>query len=104
MILHDLTPEDLAEGLARDAYMLVDVREPHEFAMTRIADSVNVPLSSFNPDAVPDAGGRQVVLLCAAGVRSVHAAEIAQAFGKPFDKHLAGGLKAWAMAGLPLER
>lgn len=104
MPIHDLTPEQVAEGLANDTILLVDVREPHELMMARIPDAVNVPLSSFDPRAIPDPGGRRVVFMCAGGVRSVQAAEIAQGFGKPYDAHLAGGIKAWAMAGHDFER
>jgi rhodanese-related sulfurtransferase len=104
MPVHDLSPDDVAAGLADDTILLIDVREPHEVAMARIPDAVNLPLSSFDPRDIPDPQGRRVVFLCAAGVRSVQASEIAQARGKAYDAHLAGGLKAWAMAGQPFER
>jgi rhodanese-related sulfurtransferase len=104
MTVHDLTPEQVAEGLARDEILLIDVREPHELMMARIADAVNLPLSRFNPAEIPDPAGKQVVFMCAGGVRSVQASEIAQGHGLPYDSHLAGGLKAWAMAGQDFER
>jgi rhodanese-related sulfurtransferase len=104
MAVTDLTPEEVAAGLAEDTILLIDVREPHELAMARIPDAVNLPLSRFDPRDIPDPEGRRVVFLCAAGVRSIHASEAAQAFGKPYDAHLAGGIKAWAMAGYDFER
>ncbi|MGU9978919.1 rhodanese-like domain-containing protein [Phreatobacter sp. HK31-P] len=104
MPVHDLTPHDVARGLAENAILPVDVREPHELMMARIPEAVNVPLSSFDPRAIPDPAGRRVVFLCAAGVRSVQASEIAQAHGLPYDAHLAGGIKAWAMDGQAFER
>lgn len=104
MTVHDLTPDQVAEGLARDEILLVDVREPHELAMARIPEAVNVPLSAFDPAAIPDPAGRRVVFMCAGGVRSLQAAEIAQGFGLAYDSHLAGGIKAWAMAGYGFER
>lgn len=104
MPVHDLSPEDVAEGLARDDILLIDVREPHELAIARIPEAVNMPLSAFDPAAIPDPQGRRIVFMCAGGVRSVQAAEIAQGHGRPGDAHLAGGIKAWAMAGLPFER
>jgi rhodanese-related sulfurtransferase len=102
--VHDLSPDDVARGLAEDTILLVDVREPHEVAMARIADAVNVPLSRFDPAAIPDPAGRRVVFLCAAGVRSIHASEAAQAAGLRYDAHLAGGLKAWVMDGQEIVR
>ena len=44
-----------------------------------------------------------VVFTCASGVRSIKAAEISQAAGFAYDAHLAGGVKSWKGAGLPVE-
>lgn len=104
MPIRDLSPEEVAGALARGEVLIVDVREPHELVMARIPDAVNVPLSSFDPDAIPDPAGRKVVFMCAGGVRSAKALAIAQGCGKPYDSHLAGGIKAWAMAGYDFER
>lgn len=104
MPIRDLSPEEIASAHARGDVLIVDVREPHELAIARIAGAVNLPLSSFDPDAIPDPGGRQVVFMCAGGVRSAKALAIAQSCGKPYDSHLAGGIKAWAMAGYDFER
>jgi len=65
---------------------------------------VLLPLSQFDPDSIPDPGQRTVVFSCGSGVRSVRAAEMAQAAGLPYDAHLAGGIRAWKAAGLPTER
>lgn len=104
MPVQDLTPDDVARGLAEETILLVDVREPHELLMARIPEAVNVPLSAFDPRAIPDPGKRQVVFMCAGGVRSVQASEIAQAHGLPYDRHMAGGIRAWAMDGHGYER
>ncbi len=104
MPVHDLTPDDVARGLAEDTILLVDVREPHEVAMARFPDAVNLPLSQFDPAAIPDPAGKRVVFACAGGVRSLHASEAAQAAGLPYDAHLAGGLKAWVMDGQEIVR
>jgi len=101
--VRDLTPEQVAQGLAAGAVMIVDVREPHEIEIARIAGSVFLPMSVFDPEAIPDPDGRTVVFSCASGIRSVAASQVAQASGLPYDAHLAGGLKAWKAAGLPVE-
>ena len=101
--VHDLTPEDVARGLADGRMLLVDVREPNETAIERIPGAVLLPLSTFDPAELPDAAGRALVFSCASGIRSIKAAEIAQAAGLPHNAHLAGGLKAWKAAGLPTE-
>jgi rhodanese-related sulfurtransferase len=101
--VHDLTPEDVARGLADGRVLLVDVREPNEVALERYPVAVVVPLSSFDPAAIPDPQGRQVVFACRSGRRSVTASLAAQEQGYPYDAHLAGGILAWKAAGLDTE-
>ena len=101
--VRDLSAEEVAAELAADRILLVDVREPRETAVERIPGSVLLPLSAFDPAAIPDPDGREVVFSCATGKRSVRAAEIAQAAGLPYRSHLAGGIVAWKAAGLPTE-
>jgi rhodanese-related sulfurtransferase len=99
----DLTPEEVSRGMAEGRYLLVDVREPNEVAAEAYPGAVVVPLSSFDPKAIPDPGAKQVVFACRSGKRSVTASLAAQAAGLAYDKHLAGGMLAWKAAGLPTE-
>jgi rhodanese-related sulfurtransferase len=99
--VHDLTPEEVSKGMAEGRYLLVDVREPNEVAVDAYPGAVVVPLSSFDPQAIPDPQGKQVVFACRSGKRSMTAALAAQAEGFACDKHLAGGMLAWKAAGLP---
>jgi rhodanese-related sulfurtransferase len=99
--VHDLTPEDVSDGMSEGRYLLVDVREPNEVALEAYPGAVVVPLSSFDPQDIPDPQGKQVVFACRSGKRSVTASLAAQADGLPYDKHLAGGMLAWKAAGLP---
>jgi len=101
--VRDLTPEDVAQGLAEDRMILVDVREPNETAIERYPGAVIVPLSTFDVAQIPDPPGREVVFACRSGRRSVTASQAAQAAGLPYDAHLAGGILAWKAAGLPTE-
>ena len=98
--VHNLTPQDVARGLKDGRMLLVDVREPNEIAVERFPDAVVVPLSSFDPAAIPDPQGRQVVFACRSGRRSVTASLAAQEQGFPYDAHMAGGILAWKAAGL----
>ena len=98
--VHDLTPEDVAKGMAEGRYLLVDVREPNEVAVEAYPGGVVVPLSTFDPKAIPEPAGKQVVFACRSGKRSVTASLAAQAAGLPYDKHLAGGMIGWKAAGL----
>ncbi len=97
----DLDREAVKQGLSDGSILLVDVREPHEFAAGHIPGAVSNPLSTFDPSALPE--GRRIVFSCAAGVRSVRAMEFAQAAGRDIREHYKGGFKDWAAAGEPVE-
>jgi rhodanese-related sulfurtransferase len=99
--VENLTPEQVAEGLREGRMLLVDVREPHEVDNEAYPEAAVVPLSTFDPAAVPDPQGRQVVFACRSGRRSVTASLAAQDGGYPYKSHLAGGIIAWKAAGLP---
>jgi rhodanese-related sulfurtransferase len=99
--VQNLTPKEVAAGLTEGRMLLVDVREPNETSVESYPDAVIVPLSSFDPAAIPDPKGRQVVFACRSGRRSVTASIAAQDQGYPYKSHLAGGIIAWKAAGLP---
>lgn len=101
--VRNLTADEVAQGLQQGRMLLVDVREPNEIAAERYPDAVVVPLSSFDPAAIPDPQGRQVVFACRSGKRSVTASLAAQAQGFAYDAHLAGGIIGWKAAGFPTE-
>ncbi len=97
----NLTPEEVAAGMKAGKMLLVDVREPNEIAVEAYPDAVVVPLSAFDPAAIPDPQGKQVVFACRSGRRSITASVAAQDAGYPYTAHMAGGIIAWKAAGLP---
>ncbi len=97
--VRDLTPREVAQGLKDGRVVLVDVREPNETAVERFPGAVLVPLSAFDPVAIPAPPGCEVVFACRSGRRSVTASLAAQEQGFAYDAHLAGGLLAWKAAG-----
>jgi rhodanese-related sulfurtransferase len=99
--IQDLTPQQVKAALDAQEILLIDVREPAEFAAEKIAGAVNVPLSTFDPAALPDAAGKTVVLQCAGGKRSAMAVDKCRTANQAIETHLAGGLAAWKAAGLP---
>jgi rhodanese-related sulfurtransferase len=101
--VQNLTPQDVARGLTEGRILLVDVREPNETDVERYPEAFYLPMSAFDPAAIPDPQGRQVVFACRSGNRSVTASLMAQAAGLPYNAHLAGGIKAWKDVGLPTE-
>ena len=97
----EIPARELAGLLDQKRAVLVDVREADEFASGHIAGAISMPLSRFQPSLLP-ADGRQVILACAAGRRSMMALEKAAAARDDIDTHLAGGMTAWRAAGLPV--
>jgi rhodanese-related sulfurtransferase len=83
--------------------LLVDVREPHEYAFERIHGALLYPMSTFDPKALP-MEGRRLVLHCASGKRSMMAAHKLAAEGHGNVTNLEGGLQAWKAIGLPVIR
>lgn len=106
MAIVDLDREAVKNGLADGSVLLIDVREPNEFASGHIPGSVSFPLSDFDLErlqALIAADGRRPVLSCAAGVRSARALHYLQGQGIPLSEHYVGGFKDWANAGEAVE-
>src|ERR1700755_1433026 len=80
--VHDLMPDEVSKGMAEGRYLLVDVREPNEVAAEAYPSGVVVALSTFDPKAIPDPQGKQVVFACRSGKRSVTASLAASLEGK----------------------
>ena len=97
----DLTPQQVKVALEAQQILLIDVREPDEFAAEKIAGALNIPLSTLDPAALPDARGKTIVLQCAGGKRSAMAVDKCRKANQAIETHLAGGLAAWKAAGLP---
>lgn len=104
MSLNNLTPREIADLLEKNAIVLVDVREPDEFASGHIKGAHLMPLSAFNVQSLPESGGRPIVFQCRSGGRSAKAVALCQRAGLSIDSHMQGGILCWVAAGLPLER
>lgn len=75
---------------------LVDVREPHEWAIVRLPDAALIPLGEL-PDRLGELDPRApIVTYCHRGVRSQRAREILAGAGFGNVRSLAGGIDAWA--------
>jgi len=104
MALENLSPDDVARWQAEHAIILIDVREPAEYAAERIHGALLYPLSSFDPLALPEPEGKTIVFQCGSGMRSAKAVAMCQNAGLPYSSHLKGGIQAWKAAGLPTIR
>ncbi len=81
---------------ARAAPLLLDVREPEEFAAQRIDGAQLVPLRSL-PARLHELDRRaEIVMICRSGARSFHAGLFLRQNGFERVYNLAGGVLAWA--------
>jgi rhodanese-related sulfurtransferase len=94
----DASPVEVESWLSRGEILLIDVREPEEFAAVRILGALLYPLSTFDANVLPR-DGRRLVLQCGSGIRSRNAAQKLLLAGHPRVTHLAGGITAWRAAG-----
>jgi rhodanese-related sulfurtransferase len=100
----NVSRDELKEGLANGSILLVDVREPNEFAAGHIPGATLNPLQKFDPKALLNVPGKRVVLSCRSGRRSLKALELAQEAGRgDVLAHYLGGFQEWSDAGEPVE-
>lgn len=104
--IREVTPAEVAKQ--RDRLVIIDVREPQEYAAGHIPGAVNIPrgLIEFKADNHPALTDRNaaIVLHCQGGGRSALATVALQELGFKNVSNLAGGFGAWSGAGLPTER
>ena len=105
--VQELFPWDLEEWLQNDTdVLLLDIREPYEFAAMHIRNSVNVPRGVLESaceydyeETVPElvqARDRDIVVICRSGKRSVLAADVMQKMGYAKVRSLKTGLRGWS--------
>ena len=99
----ELNAVEVQARLARGEIVLVDVREPREHGAERIAGAISMPLSQFDPAALPGDPAR-IVFHCLSGHRSATAASRCRQAGVAAETHMRGGIAAWKAAGLPTRR
>ncbi len=93
-----------AAQLKEKGALMVDVREPGEYAQVRIPGSQNIALSRFAVSELPLADGQEVVFFCASGNRTtVYGPQLAAKAGAATAYVMQGGISGWRSAGLPLE-
>jgi hydroxyacylglutathione hydrolase len=97
-----ITASAVAEELAQaEAPLLLDVRNPREWAAKHIEGSVNVPLNHLQERIAEIPRARRIAVHCAGGYRSSIAASILHQHGITQIVEMAGGLAAWDAAKLP---
>jgi len=81
--------------------ILVDVREPAEWAAGHAEGARHIPLAQLGQRQRELPAGRPVITVCRSGARSARAATLLAEQGCDAS-NLEGGMRAWAAAGLPV--
>jgi len=93
----DITASDLNGRLnAGDAIRMIDVREPHELAISKLDGAELIPLGQLASRMHELDSAEEIVLFCKMGSRSVRALEVLASAGFRKIKNLEGGINAWA--------
>ncbi len=93
----EVTVEDLKAMRDRgDDFVLVDVREPHEFEICSLPDSVKIPLGTLPQNLNHLSTADEIVVHCKMGGRSAKAVKLLQEAGFRKVRNLAGGIDRWA--------
>ncbi|GBF06423.1 rhodanese-like protein [Deinococcus aerius] len=97
----DVTPTE-GQRMVQEGALLVDVREPAEYAEIHAEGALLVPLSEFEARYSELPKDRDLVMICRSGARSARAGQYLLEHGYKDVVNLAGGTLAWAEAGLPV--
>ena len=93
----EVTVEELKAMRDRgDAFVLVDVREEREWAISDLPDSVKIPLGTLPESLDKLSPDDEIVVYCRTGSRSGNAVHFLQAKGYAKAKNLVGGINKWA--------
>ena len=101
-----LTTANAVQLINRERAVVVDVCEAEEYAAGHVGGARNVPVGQLEqrlPEVVKNKTV-PLILVCASGARANRALAVAKKLGYEKAHVLAGGLKAWKDANLPLEK
>jgi rhodanese-related sulfurtransferase len=102
MSLPKIAPTELQRRLQADTAVLIDIREPSEFAREHILGARLVPLSAIDSHDFDTQHDKAAVFTCRSGNRTTMNAARLLAKGFREAYVLEGGLDGWKRAGLPV--
>ncbi len=99
----DVSTEQAPGWLEQTHAMVLDVREPAEYAAGHVPGAMSIPQADLavRLDELPR--GHDLLVVCEGGTRSARAARFLKQVGFPNVTNLVGGTSAWRRAGLPTE-
>lgn len=101
-ILHRLSPDEVRARLDAGRAVLVDIRDPDEYARSHIKGAQSQPLSQWEAAHLAVDPDADVIFTCKSGMRTAGACDrlAARVSGDAFV--LDGGIDGWTRAGLPV--
>ncbi|MBE2895963.1 rhodanese-like domain-containing protein [Pasteurellaceae bacterium HPA106] len=101
--MQTVTADILKQWLDNDEAVLIDVREPNEYAISHIPQARSLPLSQLEQSLAYVPAGCKVVVQCQKGKRGEKGCAIIETHAPHHALYnLEGGIEAWQQAGLPL--
>ena len=100
-----VTPAEAVQLINREKAVLIDVSEPEEFAKGHAVGARNIPFGQIEGHKqLPSNKALPLVLVCPTGARAGRAAGMLRKAGYEKARVMAGGLKAWRDASLPVSK
>lgn len=100
-----VSPAEAVQLVNREKGVLIDVSEPEEFAKGHPVGARNIPFGQVEGHKqLPTNKALPLVVVCPTGARAGRAAGMLRKQGYEKARVLAGGLKAWREANLPVEK
>lgn len=104
MAMKHVDAPTLKQWIEQDEALVIDVREPAEYASENIAEATLIPLATISLSALPEANhARKLVLHCRSGKRSQFACEqLLQEDASLEIYNLDDGILGWMACGYPV--
>ena len=101
-----LTAQGAVQLINRERAVMIDVRDAAEYAAGHATGARNVPLDQLEQKLPATVKNKAlpVLLMCASGARAQRALAVAKKLGYEQAQVIAGGLKGWKDANLPVEK
>ncbi len=110
--VHEVTSEETRDALQTGEWLLLDVREPEEYAAGHLPGAINIPrgflevradLEHYKKDERLQDRNQRVLCYCGGGHRSALAAKVLQEMGFKEAVSVAEGWTGWRERGFPEE-
>lgn len=103
--IKSIDPKTAKEWLSKNEAIIVDVREPGEYAAMHIVGAKLIPVGTINNDNLPELNNKKLIIHCHLGQRGRSACEKLLISNPNLDVYnLEGGITAWEKAGFEVEK